>query len=515
MSLDSLLNSLSDGLTSPDPLALAQLIRPLDRSFITQIKPITFVSRIIVIFTIDCIVKSYSLESIESLAQRKPALKNDRTLFDFVTSYLNYIRLVRLTVGENDLPRGSRVLEKSSDDGIHHDNNFDLLLNVYNPASNIFRRADAVYFTQSIQVISHALVYFAITADRSKKSNKNEKASQAARQMTATLGVSCIDRSTEEPSKRLAAFSLANGLFKIYFFLNNMRLCDTVVKNTSNVIHLLETHYPKSQLVTFYYYLGRLALYQRRLHKARESLKRSFDLCKSDSWKNRRLVLIYLIAASLPLGILPDPILLQKFSLVDQFGSIVNSLRTGSWSGVKSGLDNHREWFRFKGIYLLLREKLEVICWRNFFVIMAGLKNGRQGVRLRLANSVEPARKVFMEPSIDEDDIVCMASSLIDQGYLKAYVKFGEVIVFGTVLPRISTVGEHNYETAPTVSSRPLVAPVMSNQSSKSNHGAVSSNEDDESGRNRNSNRKHKINQKNKPGIMHGAKKAKFLGRLG
>ncbi|KAI8449695.1 hypothetical protein BY996DRAFT_4643108 [Phakopsora pachyrhizi] len=488
MSLDSLLNSLSDGLTSPDPLALAQLIRPLDRSFITQIKPITF---------------SYSLESIESLAQRKPALKNDRTLFDFVTSYLNYIRLVRLTVGENDLPRGSRVLEKSSDDGIHHDNNFDLLLNVYNPASNIFRRADAVYFTQSIQVISHALVYFAITADRSKKSNKNEKASQAARQMTATLGVSCIDRSTEEPSKRLAAFSLANGLFKIYFF------------NTSNVIHLLETHYPKSQLVTFYYYLGRLALYQRRLHKARESLKRSFDLCKSDSWKNRRLVLIYLIAASLPLGILPDPILLQKFSLVDQFGSIVNSLRTGSWSGVKSGLDNHREWFRFKGIYLLLREKLEVICWRNFFVIMAGLKNGRQGVRLRLANSVEPARKVFMEPSIDEDDIVCMASSLIDQGYLKAYVKFGEVIVFGTVLPRISTVGEHNYETAPTVSSRPLVAPVMSNQSSKSNHGAVSSNEDDESGRNRNSNRKHKINQKNKPGIMHGAKKAKFLGRLG
>jgi hypothetical protein len=45
----------------------------------------------------------------------------------------------------------------------------------------------------------------------------------------------------------------------------------------------------------------------------------------------------------------------------------------------------------------------------------AGLKNGNPGMRLSLSQSVEAARKVFIEPSIDEDDIVCMASSLIDQ----------------------------------------------------------------------------------------------------
>lgn len=157
--------------------------------------------------------------------------------------------------------------------------------------------------------------------------NKNEKTSEAARQLTTTLGVACIDRSTEEPNKRRAAFSLANGLFKIYFYLNNMRLCDTVVKNTANVIHQLETHYPKSELVTFHYYLGRLALYQRRLHDARDSLKRSFDLCKSESRKNRRLILIYLIAASLPLGVLPKRTLLKEFSLEGQFDEVVSHFK--------------------------------------------------------------------------------------------------------------------------------------------------------------------------------------------
>lgn len=128
------------------------------------------------------------------------------------------------------------------------------------------------------------------------------------------------------------------------------------------------------------------------------------------------------------------------------------------------GLNKQREWFRSKGIYLLLREKLEVICWRNMFVILAGVKNGRQGMRLSLSKSVKVARKIFMDPSIDEDDIVCMASSLIDQGYLKAYVKLGETIVFGSVLPSVSSIGQSNVEGIGRVTA--LSAPAMSTQNS-------------------------------------------------
>ncbi|EFP86876.1 uncharacterized protein PGTG_12617 [Puccinia graminis f. sp. tritici CRL 75-36-700-3] len=378
--------------------SLSELVRPLDRSLIRLLK-----SKL----------SSNRKDDLDSLVQRQ--LGENRTLADFLSNYFTYIMLVQFEDEPAVINPGFHHYQKQTDPIIDHDNNFDLLLNAYNPASNIFRRPDAAYFTRSIQHLSHGLVYFAIKADRKKRSTKKEKASEAARQMTTTLGVACIDRSPEEPSKRRAAFSLANGLFKIYFFL--------------------ETHYPKAELVTFHYYLGRLALYQRRLHKARESLKKAFDLCKTDT--------------SLPLGILPRPILLEQFQLQNEFHEVVGSLRTGNWPGVVNGLEKNRDWFRYKGIYILLREKLEVICWRNFFVIMAGLKNGNPGMRLSLTQSVEAARKVFMEPSIDEDDIVCMASSLIDQGYLRAYIKLGEMIVFGSVLPQISTVGEHMNEGGP------------------------------------------------------------------
>ncbi|OAV96982.1 hypothetical protein PTTG_11649 [Puccinia triticina 1-1 BBBD Race 1] len=408
---------------------LSELVRPLDRQLIKLIR-----SRL----------PSIRRDDLDSLVQRQ--LGGDRTLADFLSNYLTYILLVQFEEEPRAINHAFSNYQTQTEPMIDHDNNFNLLLNAYNPASNIFRRSDAAFFTRSIQQLSHGLVHFATKADRKKRSTKKEKASEAARQMTTTLGVACIDRTPEEPSKRRAAFSLANGLFKIYFFLNNMRLCDTVVKNISNVLNQLETHYPKAELVTFHYYLGRLALYQRRLHKARESLKKAFDLCQTDSWRNRRLILTYLIVASLPLGILPRPVLLEQFQLQSKFHEVVGSLRTGNWPGVVNGLEKNRDWFRYKGIYILLREKLEVICWRNFFVITAGLKNGNSGMRLSLTQSVEAARKVFLEPSIDEDDIVCMASSLIDQGYLKAYVKLGEMIVFGSVLPQISTVGEHMNE---------------------------------------------------------------------
>ncbi|KAH9819997.1 hypothetical protein DFH28DRAFT_955138 [Melampsora americana] len=395
--------------------SIGELVRPLDQNLLRSLKPL---------------LSSRTSEQRETIIERQ--LGSDRTLFDFLKNYLDYVANVELVVGR-----------QSSDGPNQHDLNFELLLNVYNPASNIFRRSDAVFFTSSIQHLSHALVHLAITADKSRQSNKNEKASEAARQMTTTLGISCIDRSVEEPSKRRAAFSLANGLFKIYFFLNNMRLCDTVIKNTSNVIHQLETHYPKSELVTFYYYLGRLSLYQRRLHQAQNSLQTAFDLCLSESWKNRRLLLIYLIAASLPLGILPAQGLLDHFSLQDIFGPVVQAVRTGDWPMLAEALDRNMEWFCSKGIYLLMREKLEVICWRNFFVIAAGLQDGKRGMRLSLTSCVGVAKRVFMEETIDEQDIECMACSLIDQGYLKAYVKLGEMIVFGPALPKIESVGHH------------------------------------------------------------------------
>ena len=49
------------------------------------------------------------------------------------------------------------------------------------------------------------------------------------------------------------------------------------------------------------------------------------------------------------------------------------------------------------------------------FLNSAGLQDGKRGMRLSLTSCVEVAKRVFMEDTIDEDDIECMACSLIDQ----------------------------------------------------------------------------------------------------
>lgn len=98
-----------------------------------------------------------------------------------------------------------------------------------------------------------------------------------------------------------------------------------------------------------------------------------------------RLILTYLIAASLPLGFFPSLELLQEFDLDDQFARLIDGLKVsfcrsrsrsrcsspciasqrGNFPVVLSELDRWQAWHLKRGNYLLLKEKLEVICWRN------------------------------------------------------------------------------------------------------------------------------------------------------
>ena len=82
---------------------------------------------------------------------------------------------------------------------------------------------------------------------------------------------------------------------------------------------------------------------------------------------NSRLILIYLITASLPIGLLPNPQLLQEFSLKRIFGPVIQSMRQGNFELLSYALyGESREWFRAMGIWLILVERLETLLWRVF-----------------------------------------------------------------------------------------------------------------------------------------------------
>jgi nuclear mRNA export protein PCID2/THP1 len=152
------------------------------------------------------------------------------------------------------------------------------------------------------------------------------------------------------------------------------------------------------------------------------------------------MILIFLIAASMPIGILPTPRLLRAYALEQIFGPLVDAVRTGNFELLSRSLyGDNREWLRAHGIWLLLQERLETLCWRVFirkcFVYtylplravnpaahtsisldtLAGAANPFLGAAARWAG-----RDEFLE--WDTFDIFGVCINLIDQGYIKGQV---------------------------------------------------------------------------------------------
>lgn len=75
-------------------------------------------------------------------------------------------------------------------------------------------------------------------------------------------------------------------------------------------------------------------------------------------------ILIRLIPVNLLLGLLPDPAMLRAYSLT-HFEPLIHYFKTGNVAGWRRELDEKREWYRRRGIWLILYERGEILVWRN------------------------------------------------------------------------------------------------------------------------------------------------------
>ncbi|GJN90758.1 hypothetical protein Rhopal_003772-T1 [Rhodotorula paludigena] len=334
-----------------------------------------------------------------------------RPFADFLAAFLLYVR-------DADLGTSADALDKT----------YSLLEDCFKTADRVFAQGETGWFVPTLRKLTRRLVDVAIAVGRARGDPKLTRAGEAARMLGRPMGIAASDRTGESPCKRDALFFLANATFRVYFALSNLRLCDTVLNNTQNSAAQLDA-YPKADRCAFLYYRGRIALYQRRLPQARNDLRRSFELCNAGSWKNGRLILSYLIAASLPLGSFPSEALLQHFNLHTQYSSLLSALKRGDFRTVLSHLDAHQPFHLAHGTYLLLREKLETLCWRNLarrvlFILTNGNPVPPTGPpTLSLHALLTAARLVFPDgDTLDIDDVEAMCASLMEQGYLKAYI---------------------------------------------------------------------------------------------
>lgn len=64
--------------------------------------------------------------------------------------------------------------------------------------------------------------------------------------------------------KKLALLEIINTLFKVYFQLNTLRLCKTLINAVASKQFLEFQVFPASQRVTYKYYTGRLNIFDEK-----------------------------------------------------------------------------------------------------------------------------------------------------------------------------------------------------------------------------------------------------------
>ncbi len=136
----------------------------------------------------------------------------------------------------------------------------------------------------------------------------------------------------------LGMLNIVNQLFKIYFKVNKLHLCKPLIRAIESsslkdrywrVTSLTVDHYhinlklsvkknisffryPKSQQVTYKFYVGRKYMFDNDFKSAENYLTYAFEHCHRRCTANKRAILIYLIPVKMLLGHMPTQAILRK-----------------------------------------------------------------------------------------------------------------------------------------------------------------------------------------------------------
>lgn len=93
---------------------------------------------------------------------------------------------------------------------------------------------------------------------------------------------------------------IINQLFKIYFKINKINLCNPlkrVIENSN-----LKDSFPQCHQVVYKFYVGRQAMFENDFKTASTYFTYAFENCPSKFKRNKRLILVYLIPVNMLRG---------------------------------------------------------------------------------------------------------------------------------------------------------------------------------------------------------------------
>lgn len=256
-----------------------------------------------------------------------------------------------------------------------------------------------------------------------EEGHKAEKMDDVARVLLKAFQITNGDRTNEgsDLSKRVGTLECINQLFRVYFSLNNLRLCSNLTRTMSARGALdFEKSYPVAHRVTYKYYHGRLHLYEDRYEDAVECLQYAFDRTPARYEVNKRNILLYLIPARMLRGRLPSFATLTRYKM-SWYEEIVKAVRTGHLSMFDKAVVKHEQFFIRKGLYLAM-EKMRSLVYRSLCQklhrVRSTAETERHKIRLREYQACLKLRGI----QAGEDEVECVLANLIYNGLIKGYL---------------------------------------------------------------------------------------------
>lgn len=274
--------------------------------------------------------------------------------------------------------------------------------------------------------------------------NKTQKIKSACVALDA-LRAKMQDRLPLPNSRKAGTLFLLNYVFKCYLSLQNLaqlhKVLDYVFTHVLPDTSMVLQYFSKSDQVTHYYYLGKFYLIQHNIPEASLNLKKAFKFCHVDAVKNRRLIVIHLVAAQIVRGRFPQrrngniP-LLRQYNIYQYFAPLIYAISSGNMHGFVQALDGPNQPFFIKfHLYNILRVRCEYLVHRNLlkkvFIIGSSITtcgtfgynaaNTSDDIGMDVdATASASAATTTQTPRIDFVDIATALLAVKDPSYLDA-----------------------------------------------------------------------------------------------
>lgn len=236
-----------------------------------------------------------------------------------------------------------------------------------------------------------------LIADSVNEEGQRESLPEKAANIVRQAFITCLnDRNTvpggvrdgKPDGKKIGIYKMANICLKILFQADKPESCETIFRNIMNSSPPLHI-YPAAERVTYLYYLGRYHFANTNFYAAQLVLDKAYQDCHSSPQftGQRRLILVYLIAANLILGRFPAEAVYdcaEAKGFREVFTPITQAIRKGDLEAFRriTNLDlTHpsADFLCHYRIFYQIGNYCEVLVWRSLLrkvFLMTGAQGG-------------------------------------------------------------------------------------------------------------------------------------------